>query len=74
MINPVVRGWMQYYGASCATALHPLLRRINAYLMRCPRRNYQRLRSSHKALACWRRITSQQQGLFAHWAQATISW
>jgi Reverse transcriptase (RNA-dependent DNA polymerase)/Group II intron, maturase-specific domain len=32
--NPVVRGWMQYYGAFYCSALLPLLRRINAYLMR----------------------------------------
>lgn len=33
-INPIVRGWVQYYGAFYATALHPLLRRINTYLIR----------------------------------------
>ena len=35
-INPIVRGWMQYYGAFYRSALLPLLRRINAYLMRWP--------------------------------------
>src|SRR3989304_2198263 len=29
-INPIVRGWMQYYGAFYRSALHPLLRRIHA--------------------------------------------
>jgi RNA-directed DNA polymerase len=33
-INPVVRGWMQYYGAFYRSALKPLLSRINAYVMR----------------------------------------
>ena len=33
-INPVVRGWMQYYGAFYRSALTPLLSRINAYVMR----------------------------------------
>ena len=33
-INPIVRGWMQYFGAFYRSALLPLLRRINAYLMR----------------------------------------
>ena len=32
-INPVARGWMQYYGAFYRSALKPLLSRINAYLM-----------------------------------------
>jgi RNA-directed DNA polymerase len=33
-INPIVRGWMNYYGAFYRTELHGLLRRINAYLVR----------------------------------------
>jgi RNA-directed DNA polymerase len=33
-INPIVRGWMQYYGAFYRSALYPLLQRINAYLVR----------------------------------------
>ena len=36
-INPIVRGWMQYYGAFYRSALYPLLTRINAYLMRSAR-------------------------------------
>ena len=32
-INPIVRGWMQYYGALTRSTLYPLLTRINAYLM-----------------------------------------
>ena len=38
-INPIVRGWMQYYGAYYRTVLDPLLACINAYLMRWIRRN-----------------------------------
>lgn len=58
-LNPIVRGWMQYYGAFYRSALHPLLGRINAYLMRWLRRKHQRLRPFRKAKACWQRITSQ---------------
>ena len=31
-INPVIRGWMQYYGVFYKTELYPLLYRISAYL------------------------------------------
>ena len=31
-INPIVRGWMNYYGAFYKSALYPLLERINAYV------------------------------------------
>src|SRR5665648_1034182 len=33
-INPIVRGWMNYYGAFYRSAMYPLLQRINAYLVR----------------------------------------
>ena len=67
-INPIVRGWMQYYGAFYRSALYPLLARINAYVMRWIRNKYKRLRTTKKAKACWQRITSQHPRLFAHWA------
>jgi RNA-directed DNA polymerase len=67
-INPIVRGWMQYYGAFYRRALHPLLERVNGYLMRWLRRKYRRLRAFLKAKACWRRTTRQYPRLFAQWA------
>ena len=73
-INPVVRGWMQYYGAFYRSALLPLLRRINAYLMRWLRKKYKRLRPPDKARACWERVTAQYPRLFAHWAWVPYSW
>jgi RNA-directed DNA polymerase len=73
-INPIVRGWMQYYGAFYRTALHPLLKRINAYLMRWIRKKFKRLRTFKKAHACWRRITRQHPRAFAHWVWVPTFW
>ena len=73
-INPIVRGWMQYYGTFYRSALLPLLRRINSYLMRWLRKKYKRLASKQKARACWERITTQYPRLFAHWAWVPYSW
>src|SRR5262245_15848033 len=55
-INPIVRGWIQYYGAFYRSALVPLLARINSYLLRWIRKKYKRLRSYTKAMAAWRRV------------------
>jgi len=60
--NPVVRGWMQYYGAFYRSALQPLLGRINAYLMRYLHKKYRRLRLLKKAKAAWQRITRRSRG------------
>lgn len=67
-INPVVRGWMQYYGAFYRSSLFSLLQRINSYLVRWIRKKYRRFRTYKKLRACWQRITRQHPRLFAHWA------
>jgi RNA-directed DNA polymerase len=66
-INPIVRGWMQYYGAFYRSALYQLLSRINAYLVRWIRKKYKRLRAEKKAIECWRGITVRYPRLLAHW-------
>jgi group II intron reverse transcriptase/maturase len=73
-INPIARGWMQYYGAFYRSALFPLLQRINAYLMRWVRHKYKRLRGFKKAHAAWRRITVQYPRLIAHWRWVAWFW
>jgi RNA-directed DNA polymerase len=73
-VNPIIRGWLQYYGAFYHSALGPLLARINSYLLRWIRKKYKRLRPLKKALAAWRRLTSQYPRLFAHWAWVHGAW
>ena len=70
-INPVVRGWMNYYGAFYRSALYPLLARINAYLMRWLRKKHKRLRGRKKAQDAWERAVKQRPRYFAHWAWVT---
>jgi group II intron reverse transcriptase/maturase len=66
-VNPVIRGWMQYYGAFYKTELYPLLYRISGYLVRWIRKKYRRLRTFAKAHEAWKRVTLQYPTLFAHW-------
>ena len=73
-INPIVRGWMQYYGAFNRSVLHPLLRRINAYLVRWLQNKYKRLRGAKSAQAGWGRLTTGWPGLFAHWQWTRAYW
>lgn len=67
-INPIVRGWMNYYGAFYRSALTPLLARINAYLMRWLRKKYKRLRGRKKAQTAWVKAVAARPRFFAHWA------
>jgi group II intron reverse transcriptase/maturase len=72
-INPIVRGWMNYYGAFYKSALYPLLERINAYLMRWIRKKYKRLRGKKKARNAWNQAIERRPGFFAHWAWVTYA-
>ena len=74
VINPIVRGWMQYYGAFYRSALKPLLRRINAYLVRWIRRKYKRLAGFNKAKECFSGITLRYPLMFAHWRWCRNFW
>jgi RNA-directed DNA polymerase len=73
-INPIVRGWINYYGRFRPSELYPLLTRINAYLMRWARSKYRRLRSYRRAKAWWQGLVQRAPALFAHWTRTTAFW
>jgi RNA-directed DNA polymerase len=72
-INPIVRGWMTYWGHFNKSRMYGLLRRINAYLMRWARKKYRRLRSRKRLQAWWARLVENEPEMFAHWAWVTDS-
>ncbi|WP_331773657.1 group II intron maturase-specific domain-containing protein [Embleya sp. NBC_00888] len=66
VINPMIRGWMNYYGRYYRSALNPLFYRINTYLLRWIRRKY-RLgwKQAVRRLAHGHALRPKY---FAHWA------
>jgi RNA-directed DNA polymerase len=68
-LNPIVSGWMTYYGRFYRTAFDPLLRRVNAYLRRWAARKYKRLRTNQRYSRWLAGLLSRQPGLFTHWRQ-----
>lgn len=66
-INPIVRGWMHYWGRYGQTQMHPLLRRINTYLVRWARKKYKRLWAFKRVKAWWDGVGTRAPDLFAHW-------
>src|SRR6202011_4113618 len=51
-LNPIVAGWMNYYGRFYRSAMNPLLLRVSAYLRRWAGNKYRRLRT-HNRFARW---------------------
>ena len=68
MFNPIIRGWLTYYGRYYPSALYPTLKYLDGRLARWAQGKYKRLRrhrrgSEHRIRA----IASRDPGLFAHW-------
>ena len=70
-MNPVIRGWMTYFGKFYRTELDGLLRRINTYLVRWARRKFRRLRAFKRAKRWWNGLLRRQPALLAHWVWMT---
>ena len=66
-INPVVAGWINYYGRFRPWELTPFVTRINSYLVRWIRKKYKRLAAKRKALAKMQEIAQRYPRMFAHW-------
>ena len=71
-VNPIVRGWMLYYGKFYQSALYPLLIRVNAYLMRWVRTKYRRFKRRWAFQRRWQWVTETYPRLFAHWEWTTM--
>jgi RNA-directed DNA polymerase len=67
LINRVVRGWMNYYGRFYRSALYPLFRRINTYLLRWTMKKYKKLRTWKKSIRALGDAAALRPKYFAHW-------
>ena len=52
-LNPIVAGWIHYYGRDYRTGIDPLLQRVSSYLRRWAGKKYQRLRSAKRFERWW---------------------
>ena len=68
MFNPVIQGWINYYGRYYSSALYPTLRYLDQRLAGWARSKYKRLRRHRRRSEHWiRRVAGQSPRLFAHW-------
>ncbi|MBL4755886.1 MAG: group II intron reverse transcriptase/maturase [Flavobacteriales bacterium] len=68
MFNPVLRGWINYYGRYYKTGLYPVFRHLNRTLARWATRKYKKLRGHRRRAEHWLgRVANNDSHLFAHW-------
>ena len=65
--NPVIRGWINYYGSFYRSKLSRIFQQLDFALVRWVKRKYKRKGSLAKATEWLRRLTHRQPQLFAHW-------
>lgn len=67
-INPVVRGWLNYYGRFYKSAMRPILRQLQHALARWAMRKYKRLKGHWLRAIHWvNRIMRRDRKLFVYW-------
>jgi RNA-directed DNA polymerase len=73
MFGPVLRGWANYYGRFYPTAMKPLWRHVNDYLVRWMQRKYKRLaRGVTRAARALGRVAERKPTDFVHWEKGFI--
>ena len=73
MINPVIKGWINYYGHFRKSALYRTFQPLNNTLVRWACRKYKSLRRyCHKGRLWLQGVMHRQSKLFAHWQLSQI--
>ena len=68
MFNPILQGWINYYGSYYRSALYPVLRHFDRVLVRWAMRKYKKLRDHQRCAGYWLgRIAQNEPSLFVHW-------
>jgi RNA-directed DNA polymerase len=68
MFDPMIRGWINYYGSYYKSALYPTLWHLDSLLSKWASRKYGRLRGRQREAQRWlRRVRHGRPWLFAHW-------
>ena len=68
MFNPILQGWINYYGKYYKSELYPTFRHLNNTLARWAMRKYKRFRGHRKRAEHWLGLVAKREpNLFAHW-------
>lgn len=67
--NPVIRGWINYYGKYCRSELAKVIQHLNYHLVMWVMRKFKRYkRKKRSAVEYLHYISTKEPNLFAHWS------
>ena len=67
-INPIIQGWINYYGKFRRSSMSAIYDYINGKIIKWARRKYKHLQRRKRRSAHWlRELYLQDPGLFSHW-------
>ena len=73
VVNPVLRGWINYYGRFYKSALYRVFQHLNNILVQWASRKYKRLRGYDQRASQWLQgVFHRQPKLFAHWQLSQV--
>ena len=74
-LNPLLRGWFEYYGRYARWALYPLVRYVNQTLLAWAMRKFKSF-AGHKIRASrfFSRLVREHRALFVHWQLGWFGW
>lgn len=68
IINPIVRGWINYFSQYCKSETYYTLYNVNNMLINWVRRKYKRFNGSYRKAYRWLgQVAKRDPDLFAHW-------
>lgn len=73
MFDPVLRGWINYFGRFYKSEMYSVLRHMNRALVHWARRKFKKLSRHRRRAEYWLgRVAKRSPGLFAHWKMGIL--
>ena len=74
LINPMVRGWLNYFTAYCKSAVKYTMQCLNGRLVKWAMCKYKRFRGHRRRTEEWlQKLAKREPRMFAHWVLGWIS-
>jgi len=71
--NPVIRGWVNYYGSFYKSELYPVFWHLDRALVRWVRQKYKKLNSHQRRAINWLgKVARREPKLFVHWQMGIL--